>query len=62
MEKAEGEIDANRLGEEHFKTQYRSGKISKEAYDRAIEDLYRRIEKAREVIDTSLVTLREEAR
>jgi chromosome segregation ATPase len=62
MERAEGEIDANRLGEEHFKTQYRSGKISKEAYDRAIEDLYRRIEKAREVIDTSLVTLREEAR
>jgi len=62
MEKAEGEIDANRLGEEHFRTQYRSGKISKEAYDRAIEDIERRIEKAREVIDTSLVTLREEAR
>jgi len=62
MERAEGEIDANRLGEEHFKTQSRSGKISKEACDRAIEDLYRRIEKAREVIDTSLVTLREEAR
>ncbi len=62
MEKAEAEIDANRLGEEHFRTQYRSGKISKEAYERALEDLNRRVDKAREVIDTSLVTLREEAR
>jgi len=62
MEKAEAEIDANRLGEEHFKAQYRAGKISKEAHDRALEDLSRRVEKAREVIDTSLVTLREEAR
>jgi len=62
MERAEGEIDANRLGEEHFKAQYRSGRISKEAYERALEDLSKRINKAREVIDTSLVTLREEAR
>jgi len=62
MEKAEAEIEANRLGEEHFKAQYRAGKISKEAYDKALEDLSRRIDKAREVIETSLVTLREEAR
>jgi hypothetical protein len=62
MEKAEAEIDANRLGEEHFRTQYRSGRMSKEAYERALDDLNKRIDKAREVIDTSLVTLREEAR
>jgi hypothetical protein len=62
MEKAEAEIDANRLGEEHFRTQYRSGKMSKEAYERALDDLNKRIDKAREVIDTSLVTLREDAR
>jgi hypothetical protein len=62
MEKAEAEIDANRLGAEHFKTQYRSGKISKEAYERALVDLGKRIDKSREIIDTSLVTLREEAR
>ncbi len=62
MEKAEAEIDANRLGEEHFRTQYRSGKMSKDAYERALDDLNKRIDKAREVIDTSLVTLREEAR
>jgi len=62
MEKAEAEIDANRLGAEHFKTQYRSGKMSKEAYERALEDLGKRIDKSREIIDTSLVTLREEAR
>jgi len=62
MERAEAEIDANRLGEEHFKTQYRAGKISKEAYDRALSDLSRRMDKAREIIETSLVTLREEAR
>jgi hypothetical protein len=62
MEKAEAEIDANRLGEEHFRTQYRSGKMSKDAYERALDDLNKRIDKAREVIDTSLVTLREDAR
>jgi hypothetical protein len=62
MEKAEAEIDANRLGEEHFRIQYRSGKMSKEAYERALGDLDKRIDKAREIIETSLVTLREEAR
>jgi hypothetical protein len=62
MEKAEAEIDANRLGEEHFRTQYRSGKMSKEAYERALGDLDKRIDKAREIIETSTVTLREEAR
>jgi hypothetical protein len=62
MESAEAEIDANRLSEEHFRTQYRSGKISKEAHERALEDLNRRVDKARETIDTSLVALREEAR
>jgi hypothetical protein len=62
MEGAEAEIDANRLSEEHFRTQYRSGKISKEAYERALEDLNRRVNKARQAMDTSLVALREEAR
>jgi hypothetical protein len=62
MEKAEAEIDANRLGEEHFKTQYRSGKMSKEAYERALNDLNKRIDKARELVETSLITLREDAR
>ena len=62
MEKAEAEIDANRLGEEHFKAQYRSGRMSKEAYERALDDLNRRIDKARELVETSLVTLREDAR
>lgn len=62
MEGAEAEIDANRLSEEHFRTQYRSGKISKEAYERALEDLNKRVNKARQTMDTSLVALREEAR
>ncbi len=62
LEKAGAEIDANRLGEDHLKTQYRTGKISKEAYERELQDLGRRIDKARETIETTLVTLREEAR
>jgi len=62
MERAEAEMDASRLGEEHLKAQYRSGKISKEAYDRALEDVNRRIDRARQAIETTLVTLREEAR
>jgi hypothetical protein len=62
MEKAEAEIEANRLGEEHFRAQYRSGKMSKDAYERALDDLNKRIDKAREIIETSLITVREEAR
>jgi len=62
MERAEGDIDANRLGAEHFRSQYRAGKISKEAYETALRDINRRVDKAKEVIETNLVTLREEAR
>ena len=62
MEKAEAEIEANRLGEDHFRAQYRSGKMSKEAYERALDDLNKRIDKARELVETSLITLREDAR
>jgi len=62
MERAEGDVDANRLGAEHFRSQYRAGKISKEAYETALRDLNRRVDKAKEVIETNLVTLREEAR
>ncbi len=62
MERAEADIDANRLGEEHFRSQYRGGKISKEAYETATRDLHKRVDKSKEVVETSLVTLREEAR
>jgi len=62
MERAEAEMDASRLGEDHLKAQYRSGKISREAYDRALEDVNKRIDRARQAIETTLVTLREEAR
>jgi len=62
MERAEADIDANRLGEEHFRSQYRAGKISKEAYETATRDLHKRVDKSKEVVETSLVTLREEAR
>ena len=62
MEKAEGEIDTSRLSEDHFRSQYRTGRISKEAFEIELRDLNRRADKAKEVIETSLVTLREEAR
>ncbi len=62
VEKAEAEADAARVSEAQVRTQYRTGKITREVYDTLTTDLKKRIDKARETIDGIIITLREEAR
>jgi len=62
LEKAEGEVDALRASEEQITGQYRSGRISKDVYESLVKDLRKRIEKAKQTVDSLIVTLREESR
>ncbi len=62
LDKAEAELEGLRVSEDQITTQYRSGRISKDAYESLSKDYRKRIEKARENIDGVIVTLREEAR
>jgi ribosome-binding protein aMBF1 (putative translation factor) len=62
VEKAEAELEGLRVSDNQITTQYRSGRISKDAYESISKDYKKRIEKARETIDSVIVTLREEAR
>jgi uncharacterized coiled-coil protein SlyX len=60
IEKAEAEIEAAKASEAQINLQYRSGKISKEAYEAVINDVKKRIDKAKSIIESTLITLREE--
>jgi hypothetical protein len=60
IEKAEAEIEAAKASKAQINLQYRSGKISKEAYESIIEDINKRINKAKAAIENALITLREE--
>jgi hypothetical protein len=62
LEKAEAELEGLRVSDNQITSQYRSGRISKDAYESLSKDYRKRIEKGRETIDTVIVTLREEAR
>jgi hypothetical protein len=62
LEKAEAELEGLRMSDNQITTQYRSGRISKDAYESLSKDYRKRIEKARETIDSVIVTVREEAR
>ncbi len=60
IEMAEAEIEAAKASETQINLQYRAGKISKEAYETVINDVKKRIDKAKSVIESTLITLREE--
>jgi len=62
IERAEAEADAARVSQTQVRTQYRTGKITREVYDTLTTDLNKRVDKARETIDSIIITLREEAR
>lgn len=62
LDKAEAELEGLRVSDNQITTQYRSGRISKDAYESLSRDYRKRIEKARETIDIAIVTLREETR
>jgi len=62
IEKAEAEVDAARVSQAQVRTQYRTGKMTREVYDTLTTDINKRIDKARETMDSVIITLREEAR
>ncbi len=60
IEKAEAEIEAAKASKAQVNLQYRSGKISKEVYEAVIGDIKKRMDKAESIIESALITLREE--
>jgi SMC interacting uncharacterized protein involved in chromosome segregation len=62
IERAEAEIDAARASEAQLRSQYRSGRISREVYDQMRAEARRRLDRARGTIDSTIITLRGEAR
>lgn len=61
LDKAEAELQAAKVSESQIRGQYRSGLLTKEAYETVVNDLRRRADKAKETIDSVTITLREEA-
>ncbi len=62
IERAEVELNVIKTTAADLRTQYRSGKISKDLYESLNIDLVRRKEKAEQTIDTIIINLREEIR
>jgi hypothetical protein len=62
LDKAEAEIDAAKASEAQVRVQYRSGKINKDVYETVLSDVRKRVARARETIESTSITLREEAR
>ncbi|MEM4251843.1 MAG: hypothetical protein QW828_08430, partial [Candidatus Bathyarchaeia archaeon] len=58
LERAESEIDALRASETQLTNQYRTGRISRQVYESLRSDLRKRMDKAKETIDSIIVTLR----
>jgi len=62
IERAEAEIDAAKASVTQLRNQYRTGKITRQVYDSMISDLRKRQDRARETMNSIIITLREEAR
>jgi hypothetical protein len=62
IDRAEAEIQVSRSSLNQVRTQYRSGKTTRETYDAMVNDLTKRIDRAEGTVETILITLREEAR
>jgi hypothetical protein len=62
MERAEAELDATKASFAQLRSQYRSGKMTRQIYDSMMSDLRKRQDRARETINSAIITLREETR
>jgi len=62
MERAEAEIDAAKSSAAQLRSQYRSGKMTRQIYESMVSDVRKRQDRARETIDSTIITLREETR
>jgi hypothetical protein len=62
IDRSEAEIEALTSSMTQVETQYRTGKITKDVYESLNADIQKRINKAKEEIDSIIISLREEAR
>jgi len=62
IDRAEAEAEASRASTDQVRNQYRTGKITRETFDTVMNDISKRIDRAESVVETILITLREEAR
>ena len=62
IDRAEAEAEASRASTDQVRNQYRNGKITRETFDTVMNDISKRIDRAESVVETILITLREEAR
>ena len=62
IDRAEAESQASRASTDQVRSQYRAGKITREAFDTVMSDISKRVDRAESVVETILITLREEAR
>jgi archaellum component FlaC len=62
IERAEVELNVIKTTANDLRSQYRSGKISRDLYESLNADLIRRKQKAEQTIDTIIINLREEIR
>ena len=62
IDRAEADAEASRASTEQVRNQYRTGKITRETFDTVMSDISKRIDRAESVVETILITLREEAR
>ena len=62
IDRAEAEIEGSRASLNQVRGQYRAGKTTRETYDTVTNDISKRIDRAEEAVETTLITLREEAR
>jgi hypothetical protein len=62
MERAEAEIDATRASAAQLRSQYSSGRITRQIHDSMMSDLRKRQDRARDTANSTIITLREETR
>lgn len=62
IDRAEAEIHVSRASLSQVRSQYRSGKTTRETYDAMVSEITKRIDRAEETVETILITLREDAR
>ena len=62
IDRAEAEAEASRASTDQVRSQYRTGKITRETFDTVMNDISKRIDRAESIVETILITLREEAR
>ena len=62
VERAEAEMDAAKASAAQLRSQYRSGKMTRQIYESMVSDVRKRQDRARETIDSTIITLREETR